>query len=539
MIKLKDSKLYYFTIAGILMASSPCSAFLFPTFDAAEVTNTIKGTAAQVQSVNTTVQSTLSTTQIQQAIGDNIGSISKFSDIKEKAERAKKKIEKQKKRAERLQKMRQKIEKMKQTYDSAKEIYGDAKGMYNEGMDAYKNAADMYGEAQGYYDQAKGYVGEGLSQLENIKDKGAAQAENIANAAGLEIKSAVEEKSEATVRQNVQEKTNLLMPTSEKGLDDKALADLVSDSEFSEGAWSGAVSTEDSTLKSETVAKPSAGLRRPFVREEQAAKMPQAGFVQPKLSVEPNVQQTKPVEGTTEKTLPDMKVDRTFKIRRQVQPAVEPVKLPAAVGEKDGSSEVLKLVPADFSKASEKENPAMRRAFKKTSMSFSFGASMHHAFAQQATELFTGTNDDGKFIYSDIIAEKCRMNFDQVEEGSVEECIKTWVMGLKNKNAVVAGQWHEIYNKARHDHAAADLAMAISQKGYSAAFDTKVADDLENKSGSLTNEREEVSFVGKVNQTNQEIIIRLMEAMVGQAVTEAWNAVEGLDADYYRQQAED
>ena len=110
---------------------------------------------------------------------------------------------------------------------------------------------------------------------------------------------------------------------------------------------------------------------------------------------------------------------------------------------------------------------------------------------------------------------------------------------MNDANAETATDWKNEYNKAKRDHVAADLAMALTQKNYSASFDTEVADDLDSKSEALTNEREEISFVGKVTQTNQEVIIRLMEAMTGQAITEAWSAIGIMDKDYYDEEETD
>lgn len=155
------------------------------------------------------------------------------------------------------------------------------------------------------------------------------------------------------------------------------------------------------------------------------------------------------------------------------------------------------------------------------------------AYAQLQSTFKTGTNNDGKFIYSDIIANKCGMNFDEISEEKVAECVKIWVLGMNDANAETAAEWKDLYKNALHDHVASDVNKALEQKNYSANFDTEIADDLENKADALTNEREEVSFSGQVSQVNQEIIIRLMEAQTGQVVTESLSAVNSLERDYY------
>ena len=165
--------------------------------------------------------------------------------------------------------------------------------------------------------------------------------------------------------------------------------------------------------------------------------------------------------------------------------------------------------------------------------SFSYISRNSLAYAQLQSTFKTGTNNDGKFIYSDIIANKCGMNFDEISEEKVAECVKIWVLGMNDANAETAAEWKDLYKNALHDHVASDVNKALEQKNYSANFDTEIADDLENKADALTNEREEVSFSGQVSQVNQEIIIRLMEAQTGQVVTESLSAVNSLERDYY------
>ncbi len=60
-----------------------------------------------------------------------------------------------------------------------------------------------------------------------------------------------------------------------------------------------------------------------------------------------------------------------------------------------------------------------------------------------------------------------------------------------------------------------------------------MVEDLDKKSEALNVERDEISFAGKINQVNQEVIIRLMEAMAGQVVTDSWAAIENMDRRYY------
>ena len=124
------------------------------------------------------------------------------------------------------------------------------------------------------------------------------------------------------------------------------------------------------------------------------------------------------------------------------------------------------------------------------------------------------------------------MEVKDLSDKNIDECIKKWVLGMHDPNAEIAAEWRRLYKTVQHDHIANDLAVALTQKNYSANL-TTVSEDLEKKAGALTNEREEISFSGNVGIVNQEIIIRLMEAMTGQVVTDSINAINYLERDYY------
>ena len=68
--------------AALLLALSPVNSAhaFFPTFDTTEIVNTISTYTTQVQNVSSSVQSALSVDKIKQAMGDAVGSISKYTD---------------------------------------------------------------------------------------------------------------------------------------------------------------------------------------------------------------------------------------------------------------------------------------------------------------------------------------------------------------------------------------------------------------------------------------------------------------------------
>lgn len=598
MNKKKSFKIFCLTCTGMLMLALPVKA-QFPTLDLSQVTNMINGWTSQIESTSSTIQSTLSVGNIQQQIGDSVGGLSKFTDAKEKAEKEKEKLEKQTKRAEKLGELKKKFEEQAENAEQfannvkseAGEVIDAGENLYDEGMDIYDEGMDVYDEGMDIYD-------EGMDTIESLQDA-VSDDESASETGG----------NNAMTGKNGGRFTEEEIMDGE-ALDDEAIADLISDEEFSEGSWNGEGGNLESSARvsesGDDVALPttqdeafaagekvSVG-RQPFTNKTSESEKKEqtsvtaagnvlsgAKSVSNKVNAESvNTVLSEGINKVNEKASTVEKADNSDNTvnsqgssaaETSVKPASEAAGTPtrrafttqstptesasaemttgaAATVKTAGQSEAdsfsasgtaeLKsgTVSAETSAkpASEAAATPARRAFTTSSTDFLYQSSRPMAFAQTATATFkTGTNNDGKFIYSDIIANKCGINFDEVEEEKVIECVKTWVLGMNDANAETATDWKNEYNKAKRDHVAADLAMALTQKNYSASFDTEVADDLDSKSEALTNEREEISFVGKVAQTNQEVIIRLMEAMTGQAVTEAWSAIEIMDKDYY------
>ena len=604
MNKKQSFKIFCLTCTGMLMLALPVKA-QWLTLDLSQVTNMINGWTSQIESTSSTIQSTLSVGNIQQQIGDSVGGLSKFTDAKEKAEKLAKKVEKQKKRAEKLAELKKKFEEQAENAEQfannvkseVNSVVDAGKNLYEEGMDIYEEGKSIYDEGMDMYEEGKALYEEGTETVGAFRD--------IVNGG----ESAAETNDENATTESEEQLTEEEIMDSE-ALDNEAIADLISDEEFSEGSWNGeggnlessagvSESGDDAALPTTqgeafTTGEGVSVGRQPFTnktseseKKEQISEtaagnvLSGAESASNKVNAESvNTVLSEGINKVSEKASTVEKADNSDNTvnsqgssaaETSVKPASEAAGTPtrrafttqstptesasaemttgaAATVKTAGQSEAdsfsasgtaeLKsgTVSAETSAkpASEAAATPARRAFTTSSTDFLYQSSRPMAFAQTATATFkTGTNNDGKFIYSDIIANKCGINFDEVEEEKVIECVKTWVLGMNDANAETATDWKNEYNKAKRDHVAADLAMALTQKNYSASFDTEVADDLDSKSEALTNEREEISFVGKVAQTNQEVIIRLMEAMTGQAVTEAWSAIEIMDKDYY------
>lgn len=582
-MKIKhSSKLFYTACAAMVMISSPCFAFVWPTFDVAAVKDIINQGTTKMNGVKSTIDSTGSTDGMSQALGDNVGSMSKFTDKEEDNKKKEEKAEKKRKRAEWIAKKKAQIKKAKAKAAQAKQWYDE------EGKDYVAQAKDYYEQAEGYYNDYLGSKNEGNNP--ETQEQASDQSQNYGSSSSpseilnqnqaANASAAVEKDAPAKKQVSSPAVTQPAYNMEEESLDNEALAGLIENEEFSEGNWSGLVPEEEAGVQLENsvvIENNLNGHNAEDIKVSPAvtagtAVVPAAKNIQrrPFIKENPQIQskstqvqsESAPKNTVAEKVSEHAVQEDALKSARQA-PAVSKAVVPSY--QNSGS-----LVPASDTGSSQtktnmrktaaptlnnvqntvsgtagkpltdaavmKTNSAStRKAFKTSAVSYQLR--MPLSFAQEAGDDFkTGSNEDGKFIYSDIIADKCGMNYDEVTEEKVAACIKTFVMGMNHDNAVTAAEWKNEYTKSRHDHAANDLAVAINQKTFSAAFDSKVADDLDSKSKALTTEREEIAFAGKVNQTNQEIIIRLLESMTGQALTEAWGSIEAMDRTYYEEQ---
>ncbi len=602
MNKKQSFKIFCLTCTGMLMLALPVKA-QWPTLDLSQVTNMINGWTSQIESTSSTIQSTLSVGNIQQQLGDAIGGLSKFTDAKEKAEKLAEKVEKQKKRAEKLIELKKKFEEQvenakkfadnvksevnsvvdagKNLYEEGMEIYEEGKSIYDEGMDMYEEGKALYEEGKETVDAFQDVINGGESATETnsgditteneeqlteeeIMDSEALDNEAIADLISDEEFSEGSWSGEGGYFGTEAEFSEAGVDTALPTISGETLSveeeTLIGRQPFASGNSEGKNAVSDETQTSEAASKgvlTTSGISavKTGVETVSPTVSKELTTSDDKISVKTNgisstsIKET-PVRRaftTQSATMKNTSVETSAKesdlsAKTAVQPAVNSVSASGAAVLKSSpvSAETSASSVSPASSVSEIKTAPVRRAFTTSSADFLYQARQPMAFAQTTPVTFkTGTNNDGKFIYSDIIANKCSINFDEVDEEKVIECVKTWVLGMNDANAETATDWKNEYNKAKRDHVAADLAMALTQKNYSASFDTEVADDLDSKSEALTNEREEISFVGKVTQTNQEVIIRLMEAMTGQAITEAWSAIGIMDKDYYDEEETD
>ena len=513
---------------SVALYSTPSYAFLWPTFDIAEVLNTISGYITKAKSTASTIKSTLSIGKIQQAIGDNVGSLSKFVDVKEKAEKEQLKLEKRKARAERLLALRQKwaaemgklVNNIKDPYSQlrsyAKDYYSDGKELFDKGQKYYQEGQKLYDSAKKEYDSAK-------SDYESIKKQYEAATDEERESLQDKYLEAMQKYNEA------KDKYDDIAASYTPDTGGNSAEEDFSDEDFG---------FEDEEGFDEEIPEPT-----PMPDEQQMSTEPKKDETPVKTET-PSVPDFAEIsDDSAVPVTPEFDGDDgssfSFDSEKNVDKAQDEAK-PVLPVSPDAPTLTINpktdMIPAgdEFDGRRFKRNlSAVDKTEEVTALYTQTLKPM--AFAQlivKDEEFKTGTTDDGKFIYSDIFATKCGMEVKDLSDKNISECIKKWVEGMHDPNAEIAAEWRRLYKNVQHDHIANDLAVALTQKNYSANFAT-VSEDLEKKAGALTNEREEISFSGNVGIVNQEIIIRLMEAMTGQVVTDSINAINYLERDYY------
>ena len=162
MRKKHISKLFYGVALATLLSTSPAFAFGWPTFDIAEVFNTIQSVISQAQAQIATVQETISVANIQQAIGDKLGALSKIKDAAAKIKKAEEKAEKIRKRGEKILELKKKYEK------AAQDALQQVQDKYQEGV---KFVNDTKNQIEGVKNQVEGAYNDAKSQIEGVKNQ--------------------------------------------------------------------------------------------------------------------------------------------------------------------------------------------------------------------------------------------------------------------------------------------------------------------------------------------------------------------------------
>lgn len=487
-----------------LLSSTTVKAQL-PVFDPTTFSEQLAAFMSKAQQQVSTAQSYVTQTKELFSLGDGLSSLSMIKDAKEIAAKAKEEAEIQKERLEEIKKMRKKLENAKQLAETKAQLMTDfAKG----DTSALKGIAS---------DKISGITGGVTGKLSNATG-------------GLTDELGLDDKLNAKTEE-------LLNPTE----DEENTEDLVSEeNELLEQNEQYQVSGEQINPEVEAPAQMAepAG-RRPFGKKTTAVSG-QAGAVKAD-AVKNSAAQAGTMKAGAVK-------DGALKANGAKVGAVSAAgvaQTSAANAVKAGSAGAVKAGAADAVKAGSVNNKieskavstgqaksaqpaktpnANRKAFKKVS----FVMTQSMSFAQES-----GATDKGKFVLSDAVAEECDMSYDKVSEAKARKCIEKYALGMNDSNAITAAEWKKKYDETLLDHVVADYGMALSQKTYSASFEDDVSADLSSKSQALSDERQTLSMIAEVGKTNQEIMIRMMEATAAQLVTDSWGKLPLITKEYF------
>lgn len=519
----KSLILKLFVVVSVVMISStrPVGAFLFPTLDATAVGKAIQTGATQTKTAMDTVEKTLNVQNMINMVGDRIGSLEKFKDAEEKAKKQKEKAERMQARLEKLKEKKEKwekrIEKAKAKYDAAQKFVNDTKSqvqgyidegkdLYNQGMDMYNQGKDMYNstvdQAKGAIDQAKGYADQAQGYVNQAKGNTSQTESNFNQNSGYSTQNNQRNTYQTPVQSN--------MGTFE--FDEEAFTEVPSETgEFSEGAWETLeeVELEDEDLEDEDA------------DEQTVTEMPQeVGGVPLSETSQRRAFRKLPKEDQEVKPATEMPQTETPKTNLQTEMPKETLQ-----------TEMPKATLQTEEAKPAQQTSAVENVFIQKPMSFAqLGGTMDYK---------TGTTDEDVFIFSDVIANKCGMGYEDISLENVENCVKTWVLAMNDPDATVANEAKDEYDNALHEHVAADAAIALDNMSYTASFDTKVADDLDEKSESLTNIRDEISMMGKVMSANSNVLIRTLQNNSAALVYDTLKEVKLLTKDYYETEEEE
>ncbi len=191
------------TVFALMLYSAPASA-LWLTVDISAIAQAVETKATEAQKQMSEVESTMSTVNIQQTLGDNLAGITKLKDPAKEAQKKKEKMEKQQKRMQKFAELKKKYDAAKKKYDEAKKKYDEVKKKYDEvkkDVDSVKKQAEGYiNDAKEAYGQAKSAYEEGKKQVEsaiNEAQKAYNDAHEAVNTAKGQIEGAVNTVNEA------------------------------------------------------------------------------------------------------------------------------------------------------------------------------------------------------------------------------------------------------------------------------------------------------------------------------------------------------
>ncbi|MBR2299132.1 MAG: hypothetical protein IJ870_00980 [Alphaproteobacteria bacterium] len=527
------SKLFYGIALNVLLCASPAFAF-WPTFDIAEVANTVESWVSQVETRLSTIQETISVSNIQQAIGDKLGGLGKLKNLEAKANKAKQKLDKAKKRAEKVMKLK------KQYEQEAKKVLGQVQNTYNQAMgvvnEAQNTVQTAINEVNNVKNQVEGAVNQAVNTVNNAKNQveGAINQVNnvknqIENKVG-DVKNQVEgvvNQVEGTVNgvqntaQNIGNSATNLYGGLQNGFAQSGGNAAVSagsnpstfvhsadgevgfDYNPAEDAF---VSENESNMATGVVTYTSAtGLND---RQAPMTSFEGVGLWEGDDSVELTNSPEQTLPAVSENDLANEKLEGQITERVQegvVQAKVAPVEAKADVAPAGQASGLEKLsvesaeisadkadTETDAVRAPALEKPILRKAFEKVSYYDVFT----HGYAAEA-KFATGTDDDANYYFPDTFAMWTGINFDEkLDEAKMNTAVSTICADLNTADDQKKTEFVTQYQKLLAEASA--HAEAYSAASVKESESTATSDDLENMLGKTDSMLTQMSATGEI-----------------------------------------
>ena len=509
---MKKSLILKLFVAGVLAFSARSSFAQWPTLDITSIKTMIGSNSEETEQTTQTTEKTALEAENLAATGAPSKTLISEDDAA-KAEKARKKAERAKKRAEWLQKKKKQYEDLKKRYDDTKKKIDAAKAAYDQGMQAYQQTKEAYEQGMAAANALK----EGDLEGAVAAGQAAAAAGQAAAASGqsaynqtADMKKDLQknksnnddQKTTGTKSETKEKKSNFLQNVTESDAFKKgseafnSVSDILPEiSEFAEGAWNTEDISEDEEIIEEEF----------LIDETEEEEAEEDATEEEQLPAEVG---GVPLEETSQR--------RAFR------------KLPQENQEAAPATENSQTETPKETLQTEEVKPAQQTSsVEKIFLKFE-----PMAFAQMG-DYKTGTDEEGTFVFSDTIANKCGMGLEDLSFENVQNCVKTWVFAMNDPDATLANEAKEEYDKALHDHVAANASKSLDGTAYAASFKKDVADKLSDKSGATTSIRDEMAFKGKVMQTNAELMMHLLETDSADLTYNSLKEVKLLTKDYY------
>ncbi len=491
--KLNMKKLGAVALCSLLFVPS-AKAFVWASFDIAEVTNTISSGISQVEAQVATVQETFATANILQSLGDNLGGLTKIKDLAKEAEKLKEKADKIAKRAEKLKELKKKYEDTQKQLNAWKDQYESTKQTITLARDQVKGYVD---EAKNTVEGVKNQIDDFQNQAQNLKDQVENQVSDLKNQGQAyvdEVKNQVSDVKQKV--ENYKYEAESLVGGAKDVVSnfDAGTKTSAGEGDYFQNGFGHAQS--DLVSNSE----PAANISGPKLPE---TKTPGEAFQDlienPDAlddlwgSVEPSLEQEAIVQENALKIKEAQDEAEAWKNSIEAQRPREQLVKDKIVGDDSVADALIKKDNAI--KLKDSSVGVAPKAFGKVSFN------SYHMMSAAKESFYTGTDDDGNYYFPDELANWCSLNHtDKFDQEAAMKCIEQICADMNISDAAEAKIYQDKYQKLLGESLAHNFALSVSVKHEAASSEAtdNVADILGKAGDSL---RTQTAGNGEISAT--------------------------------------